>query len=131
MAMRCKYDTSHTDEFSNAVMLTKHYIAEHPDEYVAPVKQPCPLPDCGKLVSDVTQHLRKMHGIDKKGLGKGVVPVATEPAPVATPSWTADHIVLPVVTELAGGKKGAVPVGKLAAIFEWRDATQVMLDKVQ
>jgi len=126
MAMRCKYNPDHIEEFSNAVMLTKHYLAEHADVYVPPRKFECP--QCGKPVSDVTQHLRKMHGITK---GKAVVPADPDPEPVVMPSWTADHIVLPVVTELAGGKKGAVPVGKLAAIFEWRDATQAMLDKVQ
>lgn len=122
--MHCKYSPDHTETFSNAVMLTKHYIAEHADQYVPPVKSPCP--ECGKPVSDVTQHLRKMHG----AATSKAVEKADKPEPVKV-SWSADHIVIPVVTELAGGKKGAVPVAKLAAVFEWRDATQRMLDQVQ
>ncbi len=124
--MKCRFDPEHTQEFANAVMLQKHYVAEHADVYVPPVKHPCP--ECGKSVSDLTQHLRKKHGITGKP-SKAIEKVdTTEPV---MPSWTADHIVLPVVTELAGGKKGAVPVNKLEAIFAWRDATQTMLDKVQ
>jgi len=125
--MKCRYDDTHTGPFSNAVVLAQHYVEFHSDVYVPPVKQPCPVPDCGKEVTDVAQHLRKRHGIT----GKTAAVVPVDPDPVEQPRWTADHIVLPVVTELAGGKKGAVPVNKLASIFEWRDATQKMLDQVQ
>jgi len=126
--MKCRFDPEHTQEFANAVMLQKHYVAEHADVYVPPVKRPCPVPDCGKSVSDLTQHLRKKHGIS--GVPSQAIVTVETPEPVA-PTWTADHIVLPVVTELAGGKKGSIPVNKLGAVFAWRDATQAMLDQVQ
>jgi len=118
--LKCRFNADHVGPFSNAVVLAQHYQAEHPDEYTPKVKVECTV--CGKHVGDLAQHMKKMHKT------AAVVKVDTEPPAVR---WAADHIVLPVVTELAGGKKGALPVNKLAAIFEWRDATQKMLDDVQ
>lgn len=43
--------------------------------------------------------------------------------------WTVDDIVLPVMEQLAQ-PRGLVPVGHMAAIFAWRDATAVMLSAV-
>lgn len=43
--------------------------------------------------------------------------------------WTVDDIVLPVVEQLAA-PRGMIPVGYLAAIFAWRDATAAMLSTV-
>jgi len=117
--LKCRFNPEHTGPFSNAVVLAQHYQAEHPDEYTPKVKVECKV--CGKQVGDLPQHMKKSH--------KTVAVVKADPEPPVR--WAADHIVLPVVTELAGGKKGVVPVAKMAAIFEWRDATQKMLDDVQ
>lgn len=50
-------------------------------------------------------------------------------APSHVGPWTVDDIVLPVMEQLAQ-PRGLVPVGHMAAIFAWRDATAVMLSAV-
>jgi hypothetical protein len=108
---------------------SSHVRQRHPDEATTPVvgrimirvddgaiatgRRPVSkVPDVLGEVRDIEDQRRKSNGH-----GRHVGP------------WDVDDIVLPVVEQLAS-PKGLVPVGHLAALFDWRDATARMLAAV-
>jgi len=123
--MKCRFDPEHQDEYPNAVALSKHYIAEHGDEYTPPGRVDCQV--CGKSVSmhGIKDHMKRAHG----ATSAEVVPVRAKKAPPPAPvEWTPKHVVVPVVRELFGEQ---VPTDSLGEVIDFAEATRRLIERSQ
>jgi hypothetical protein len=149
--MHCRYDVKH-GEFSNGLVLRRHYDEAHPEYQPAEViKGACSR--CGVRLrrTSWSTHVRVLHPRDSAArfveesllvgstVNGAVVVSAAPPAPkpakqVPPPEPVpvfreVDDIVMPVI-ELMAQPGNVVPVAHLAALFAWRDATAAMLAAV-